>query len=647
MGLSAGTGARSGEVLKGKYRLEALIGSGGMGDVYRARNVMIERVVAIKMLHPAHAANADIVGRFLREAKAANLVRHRNVVEVLDVDQDEHGVPFIVQEYLEGEDLGITLDKIDGGLSLRVALGLLVPVVEAVASAHAKGLVHRDLKPDNVFLTLGQDAGTIVPKVLDFGISKMPTNAGDVRMTAGDMIMGTPAYMSPEQIQAPWLVDARADIWALGVIVHEALTGQLPFRGDSPGALFQEICTQDPIPLQEVLPDAPADVIAIVKRCMQRDPAARYANANDLARDLDAARKRIASDTLNAAGKPLPPAVGRAAKQKQVSAAEAIARTMSSARVATNPGTPAPRRTDKEDPRNKWGAFESLAPAPPNAPGVPMPAMQAPRAPMAMPSAPRPSASATDITQGIGADFGTGNSIGTHGARAPRGDDSRRLDLAALPASPKRRQPTASHAGRPSRERPRSGQSGGLTFHAIFGVIQAVALCGSVVVLRPFLQQGSREQVSQLFGSLSPVVFVVAALALLVAGLTTVMNAMRVSSVGLAVAALGLLGVAATAAIAAAPYSNPPIDVTALLPMSERFGPWAAALVAIGFSIFGIARARDVLRGGSDMPQSYAALLIIFSLAGFAVGVRVVSVSSPATAPTNTDATSVGFEEEY
>lgn len=648
MGLPAESGARTGEVLKGKYRLEALIGSGGMGDVYRARNTMIERTVAIKLLHAVHAANEDIVGRFLREAKAANLVRHRNVVEVLDIDQDDQGVPFIVQEYLEGEDLGTTLDKIDGGLSLRVALGLLVPVVEAVGAAHAKGLVHRDLKPDNVFLTLGQDAGTIVPKVLDFGISKMPTNADDVRVTSADMIMGTPAYMSPEQIQSPWLVDARSDIWALGIIVHESLTGQLPFRGESPGALFQEICTTDPIPLTEVLPDVPAEVVAIVSRCMKRDPAERYASALDLARDLESVRRKVVAATMLEKGAHPQPAV-RAGKKRSVSAAEAVADTMSTARVQTNPVTAAPRRQDKADPRQNWGSFQSLSPLPPSGPP---PARKAPGpVPSAGPKlllADRPD-SRGDLpprSSSAGApgvpDFGGLRDLG---GGLHRGDDSRRLDLAAGPIATPRRAASVGGTSHPRERIPKVRQS--LGFGEIFSVIQSVALAGGAVVLRPLLQSSNHASVEATLGALAPAVFLGIGGVMLIAGLLALMGALRLSSVGVGVAALGLFGVAFTAGIAAAPYGNPPMDVSAFTPFAESWGPRFAALVIGGFSFEGVSRAREVLRGTSPLPKGYAIALLVLSLAGVAVAYRVVTSPVATTGAGKLDATSVGFDEEH
>lgn len=280
---TAGERTREGELLAGKYRLERRLGGGGMGEVYRARNELIGRPVAIKVLHAQHAANSEVVSRFLREARAANIVRHPNVVDVLDIGQDDQGVPFIVQELLDGEDLASYLSSNNGRLSVPVALKFLLPVIDAVAVAHASSVVHRDLKPENVFLH--RVGNTVVPKVLDFGISKI-VSPGEIRMTSTGLMMGTPGYMSPEQIQGSRDIDARTDVWALGVILYEVLSGKLPFEAETPGALFVKICTESPVPLEQVVPDVPAELVRIVGRCLQRDPAQRYANAGELAHDL-------------------------------------------------------------------------------------------------------------------------------------------------------------------------------------------------------------------------------------------------------------------------------------------------------------------------------------------------------------------------
>jgi serine/threonine-protein kinase len=276
--------SRVGQVLKGKYVLEQLLGEGAMAQVYRAHNQLLGRTVAIKCLHPGLVGNREVVGRFLREARAANSVRHRNIVDVIDIDTDERGVPFLVEEYLEGQDLGRQLDSAAWRLNPEEALEFFIPIAEAVGLAHSKGIVHRDLKPDNIFLA--SIAGEVVPKVLDFGISKLPDSMkmmDDTRSTAGGRTMGTPLYMSPEQIRDPSKVDARGDVWSLGVMLYEALCGELPFEAEDVGELFQRIHTQAPQSLKKVAPYVPAPLAQVVHRCLLPDPNGRYADAAVLA----------------------------------------------------------------------------------------------------------------------------------------------------------------------------------------------------------------------------------------------------------------------------------------------------------------------------------------------------------------------------
>ncbi len=273
-----------GALLADRYRIEKRLGAGGMGEVYRAVNEVIGRPVAIKVLHAEMTRSPEIVARFLREAKAASLVRHPNVVDVLDVLEHD-GVPFIVQELLSGRDLAAYIEVCGGRLTAEEALPIMIPVVEAVGIAHAKGVVHRDLKPENVFLH--EVEGQVIPKVLDFGISKI--TKGDVqRMTGTGMAMGTPAYMSPEQIQGSGDVDARADVWSLGVMLFELFSGALPFVGETPGALFVQVCTTEARRLDAVLPDAPSAIVEIVAKCLRPRAAERYATASELAKALRA-----------------------------------------------------------------------------------------------------------------------------------------------------------------------------------------------------------------------------------------------------------------------------------------------------------------------------------------------------------------------
>jgi serine/threonine protein kinase len=281
--------SREGEILAGKYRLEKLLGRGAVGIIYRAQNTLIGRTVAIKLLRPEHAADEDLVRRFITEARAANMVRHPNVVDVLDIGKDEAGVPFIVEEFLEGEDLARHVQSKGGRLSAAEALEILIPVAEAVGHAHAQGVVHRDLKPENVFLA--RSDGRVVPKLLDFGLSRIRVAPGEIRATATGMTMGSPAYMSPEQIEGSKDLDARADVWSLGVILFEVLSGRLPFSGDSHVAVFVQITWAEPPKLLQFAPDAPRELGMVVSRCLRRSVDHRYPSAAELARDLRLVRE--------------------------------------------------------------------------------------------------------------------------------------------------------------------------------------------------------------------------------------------------------------------------------------------------------------------------------------------------------------------
>lgn len=298
---------REGQTLAGKYALERLLGVGSMGEVYRATNLAAGRVVAVKLLRKEHASNEQVVARFLREAKAANMVAHRNVAQVLDVGQDADGVPFIVQEFLEGRDLSDMLLEFEFGMPVQLALNLFLPITQAMAAVHAAGLVHRDLKPENVMLA--HVDGLTVPKVLDFGVSKMEQGAGDVRLTGVNTIMGSPNYMCPEQIQKPQTVDARADVWALGVMLYEALSAQLPFDSPNISTLFVKICSGSFTPLDEVAHSLPQGVVDIVHRCLRVDREERFADATALARALTqaAGRSQESVQQLRGGALDLPP----------------------------------------------------------------------------------------------------------------------------------------------------------------------------------------------------------------------------------------------------------------------------------------------------------------------------------------------------
>jgi tRNA A-37 threonylcarbamoyl transferase component Bud32 len=344
--------SREGEVLAGKYQLDKRLGAGGMGDVYRAENRAIGRVVAIKILRAELLSQPQVVQRFLREARAANKVRHPNVVDVLDVGEDKDGAPFIVQELLQGQDLSAHLEDFGGRISPRAALAILLPVIDAVTAAHRAGVIHRDLKPENVFLAKIEQR--IVPKVLDFGISRVSDDP-DQRLTSTNMAMGTPLYMAPEAIKGLRYTDARSDVWSLGVMLYELFTGLMPFAGDNQMSLFLAITTESPAP---IAPSAAPDELAkIIVRCLEKDPARRFTDAGDLALALRGYLERNGGlDALSATAgaaqytdsKPFAPAAEPA--PTLVAKADAAARSRGASAVAEAGATVAVGRRAADKP---------------------------------------------------------------------------------------------------------------------------------------------------------------------------------------------------------------------------------------------------------------------------------------------------------
>jgi eukaryotic-like serine/threonine-protein kinase len=278
-----------GELLAGKYVVERRIGEGGMGVVVAARHLQLGQTVAIKLLALAADERPDAVERFLAEAKAAARLRSEHVARVMDAGVDERGRHYIVMEYLQGSDLGRVLQ--DGGpLSVEDAAGYLLQACEGIAEAHASGIVHRDLKPENLFVTRRIDGSPLI-KVLDFGISKSvaATDArGQFSATPRGAMMGSPLYMSPEQMRAPSAIDARSDVWALGVILYELLTNRAPFVGDELPAVIAAVLGAQPAALATLRSGLPEGIEAVVGRALEKDPSRRYANVGDFAEALTA-----------------------------------------------------------------------------------------------------------------------------------------------------------------------------------------------------------------------------------------------------------------------------------------------------------------------------------------------------------------------
>jgi serine/threonine protein kinase len=280
--------AGTGEVLLEKYQVQELLGEGGMGLVYRARHLHLKQDVALKFLRPTLVERPEAVERFLREARAMAQLRSEHVARVMDVAKLESGVPYLVMEFLHGSDLHTLLDQ--GPLSIEDAIDYVVQACEAVGEAHMLGIIHRDLKPSNLFLTRRRDQSALI-KVLDFGISKIPLDEdGELGpiVTATNSVVGSPRYMSPEQIRSARKVDSRADIWSLGIVLHELVTANHPFPAETPWDTMAQILSRPPVPLRAQRADAPAELEAIVRRCLEKERNDRFADVASLVAALSA-----------------------------------------------------------------------------------------------------------------------------------------------------------------------------------------------------------------------------------------------------------------------------------------------------------------------------------------------------------------------
>jgi eukaryotic-like serine/threonine-protein kinase len=273
-----------GDLIAQKYRLEDVAGEGGMGIVYAAEHVVLKQRVAVKVLVPDAAGSEAMVERFAREARAAARIVSEHVARVLDAGSLSTGAPFLVMEFLEGCDLE-ELAALQKTLAVRDVTEYAIQALEGLAHAHAVGIVHRDLKPANLFLACRPD-GTNVIKLLDFGISKAMTGKPEDKRLTGHHVLGSPVYMSPEQLRNAPDIDPRADLWSLGVVMYELLAGHPPFDGEGVGEIFAAILEQSPVPLYEICPGVPVALSDIIGKCLERDPADRWANAGELARAL-------------------------------------------------------------------------------------------------------------------------------------------------------------------------------------------------------------------------------------------------------------------------------------------------------------------------------------------------------------------------
>ena len=302
-----------GHIVDRKYRVDRLIGEGAMGYVVAAYHLDLHTTVAIKILAPSLLANTEAVERFAREARAAARVVNQHVARVLDVGKLDTGAPYMVMEFLKGHDLANMLAT-RGRLPIAEAIDYVLQACEAIAEAHTLGIIHRDLKPANLFCVRHPD-GTSWIKVLDFGISKVTelgASTGDNTMTATTDVMGSPFYMSPEQMESTRGVDARTDIWAMGVILYEVLTGRVPFDGETIGEVCRDIASRRPKPVRDFRPEVSPALESVVFRCIEKDREKRYSDVAELALalgDFASPRGKLSVETIVRMGRQGPQAL--------------------------------------------------------------------------------------------------------------------------------------------------------------------------------------------------------------------------------------------------------------------------------------------------------------------------------------------------
>ena len=269
-----------GAIVAGKYRVERVLGKGGMGVVVEARHLALEERVALKFLLPAFATNAEASARFMREARAVFKIKSEHVVRVMDVASLDNGSPYMVLEFLEGSDL-LRVLKVQGVVPVDDAVDYMIQACDAIGEAHSHGIIHRDVKPSNLFLVTGRD-GMPVIKVLDFGISKVVGTPGIDALTRTTTTMGSAHYMSPEQMRSIRDVDHRTDIYALGITLFTLISGEHPYSGNSIPQVYSEILTGTPRLLRSRRPDLPEHFAGVVAKAYLRDPGARYQSIAEL-----------------------------------------------------------------------------------------------------------------------------------------------------------------------------------------------------------------------------------------------------------------------------------------------------------------------------------------------------------------------------
>lgn len=264
-----------GRVIKGKYRVIKKLGQGGMAAVYLCEQMVLGRKVALKVLHGAYGRDPEFVQRFHHEARLVASLNHRNIVTVYDFDQAEDGSPLIAMEYLEGSDLGNVIRE--GPMDVEQALRVAIQIGEGLAAAHRAGVIHRDIKPENIML-VGHDQEV---KLMDFGIARLREMSGMAPLTRQGMIMGTPAYMAPEQIEGTDITE-KTDIYAYGIVLYQMLTGDVPFRASTPSALLMKHLQEKPVPVRKLRSDVPVAVERVVMQALEKNPVRRQSNVQEV-----------------------------------------------------------------------------------------------------------------------------------------------------------------------------------------------------------------------------------------------------------------------------------------------------------------------------------------------------------------------------
>ena len=347
---------RPGDIIAGKYCVEEMLGVGGMGVVLAVRHTTLGELYAMKFLLPEGLKEPDAVARFMREAKAAVRIKSEHIARVNDFGQLENGSPYIVMEHLEGLDLR-ALTRREGAQSPSVAADYVIQACAGLAEAHQLGIVHRDLKPSNLFLTRRADNTPLV-KVLDFGISKAATDSGLPTITATHESFGSPAYMSPEQIRSTKNVDVRSDVFSLGVILFELLTGRLPFDGSTSSALLAAIAADEPLTLSAVQPDADGELEAVVARCLQKKPADRFPSVSALAFALAPFASAESQSLVQRIGRiesasKIPPPLGANPSQRPPVSGNASDYATTAATAATEPSWSTPAKVQAGPPAKR------------------------------------------------------------------------------------------------------------------------------------------------------------------------------------------------------------------------------------------------------------------------------------------------------